>query len=134
MHLTDTKCKIIQVTQHLRHFVTVLVAYPAISQHAMMPGRKPGQQSGTGRCTARRRRITVQEECTVIRQSIHMGSDDRGITHTLHGIPPMLVGYNENNVRFLLRRQAARYQTGTRCHRPSGIRPFSCIHDFRNLM
>ena len=111
VHLADTKRIIAQITKHLRHLITIPTSNPTITQHAMMPGRQPRQQSGTGWRTARRRRITVKKKGAIMSQSIQMRSEDRRIAHAIHCISPMLVGHNQNNMRFLLCRQKHRHQT-----------------------
>ena len=128
MHLANTECIIIQVTQHLRHLITISTSYPTISQHAMMPRRQSSQQTRTGWRTTRCRRIAIQKKSSVIGQSVQVRSDYRKIAHAMHRISPMLIGYNEDNMWLLLCRQVSRYQASTSGYRTGCAKPFILLH------
>ena len=104
VHLADAERVIAVVAQQLRHFVAVMLGHLAIPQHAVVPGRQTGEQSGAGRRTAGTRGIGIAEPIPVGSKSVHVRGNHCGISGPAQGISPLLVGHDKDNVWLLLRR------------------------------
>ena len=70
VHLADAQGMIAQITQHLRHLIVVMLCHLTITKHTMPPRRLTGQQTGTGRRTARCCCISMTEKKTIMGQTI----------------------------------------------------------------